>query len=104
MYKLVGPCSNTSNRVLSVSLINFNALILSLLVHFSLLSSKIFQHSFATLPRELKHLPNSKGRSLWTFEPGDPRDYGWMYARSFEDINGHLWDMFYMNESAMKRV
>jgi uncharacterized protein len=36
-------------------------------------------------------------------EPRDPRDYGWMYARSFEDINGHLWDIFYMNESAMKR-
>jgi uncharacterized protein len=36
-------------------------------------------------------------------EPRDPQDYGWMYARSFEDINGHLWDIFYMDESAMKK-
>ena len=36
-------------------------------------------------------------------EARDPQDYGWMYARSFEDINGHLWDIFYMDESAMKK-
>lgn len=35
-------------------------------------------------------------------EPRDPQDYGWMYGRSFEDINGHLWEIFYMDESAMK--
>ena len=28
-------------------------------------------------------------------------DYGWMYGRAFEDINGHLWEAFYMNESKM---
>ncbi len=28
-------------------------------------------------------------------------DYGWMYGRAFEDINGHLWEVFYMNESKM---
>jgi uncharacterized protein len=26
-----------------------------------------------------------------------------MYGRSFEDINGHLWEIFYMDESAMKK-
>ena len=36
-------------------------------------------------------------------EPRDPQDYGWMYGRSFEDINGHLWEIFYMDESAMKK-
>ena len=33
----------------------------------------------------------------------DPQDHGWMYGRSFEDINGHLWEIFYMDESAMKK-
>ena len=28
-------------------------------------------------------------------------DYGWMYGRAFEDINGHLWEVFYMDESKM---
>ncbi|MGB8163524.1 MAG: VOC family protein [Nitrososphaeraceae archaeon] len=36
-------------------------------------------------------------------EPRDPQDHGWMYGRSFEDINGHLWEIFYMDESAMKK-
>ena len=28
-------------------------------------------------------------------------DYGWMYGRGFEDINGHLWEAFHMDESKM---
>lgn len=29
------------------------------------------------------------------------QDYGWMYGRAFQDINGHIWEIFYMDESAM---
>lgn len=36
-------------------------------------------------------------------EARDPQDHGWMYGRSFEDINGHLWEIFYMDEGAMKK-
>ena len=36
-------------------------------------------------------------------EARDPQDHGWMYGRSFEDINGHLWEIFYMDETAMKK-
>jgi predicted lactoylglutathione lyase len=36
-------------------------------------------------------------------EARDPQDHGWMYGRSFEDNNGHLWEIFYMDESAMKK-
>ena len=36
-------------------------------------------------------------------EARDPQDHGWMYGRSFEDINGHLWEIFYMDESAVKK-
>ena len=35
-------------------------------------------------------------------ESREPQDHGWMYGRSFEDIDGHLWEVIYMGESAMK--
>ncbi|MFA5856281.1 MAG: VOC family protein [Candidatus Pacearchaeota archaeon] len=28
-------------------------------------------------------------------------DHGWMYQRSFEDIDGHLWEIGYMDEKNM---
>ena len=28
-------------------------------------------------------------------------DQGWMYGRAFEDINGHIWEIFYMDENQM---
>jgi uncharacterized protein len=37
-------------------------------------------------------------------ESREPQDHGWMYGRSFEDIDGHLWEIIYMDESAMKKV
>ncbi len=30
-----------------------------------------------------------------------PQDHGWMYARTFEDMDGHIWEIFYMDESKM---
>jgi hypothetical protein len=36
-------------------------------------------------------------------EPREPQDHGWMYGRSFEDINGHLWEIIYMDESAIRK-
>ncbi|MBI1935938.1 glyoxalase/bleomycin resistance/extradiol dioxygenase family protein [Candidatus Woesearchaeota archaeon] len=29
------------------------------------------------------------------------QDHGWMYGRAFEDINWHIWEIFYMDESKM---
>jgi predicted lactoylglutathione lyase len=29
------------------------------------------------------------------------QDYGWMYGRAFQDINGHIWEIFYANMDAM---
>ena len=34
-------------------------------------------------------------------EPRDKQDYGWMYGRAFEDLDGHIWEVFYMDESKM---
>jgi hypothetical protein len=27
------------------------------------------------------------------------QDDGWMYGRAFEDLDGHIWEVFYMDES-----
>ena len=34
-------------------------------------------------------------------ESRQPQDHGWVYGRGFEDIDGHLWEIIYMDESAM---
>ena len=36
-------------------------------------------------------------------ESRDPQDHGWMYGRSFQDIDGHLWEIIYMNETALQK-
>ena len=36
-------------------------------------------------------------------ETRKPQDHGWMYGRSFQDVDGHLWEIFFMDESAMKQ-
>jgi uncharacterized protein len=36
-------------------------------------------------------------------EPREKQDHGWMYGRSFEDVDGHLWEVFFMEESALKK-
>ncbi|PZD95872.1 glyoxalase/bleomycin resistance/extradiol dioxygenase family protein [Paenibacillus sambharensis] len=36
------------------------------------------------------------GRAL-----GEPVDHGFMYTRSFEDPDGHLWEIMYMDPKAM---
>jgi len=33
-------------------------------------------------------------------EPGEPQDYGFMYSRSFEDLDGHIWEPMYMDMEA----
>lgn len=30
-------------------------------------------------------------------------DHGWMYGNNFEDLDGHQWEFFYMDESAMPK-
>ena len=35
-------------------------------------------------------------------EPREKQDHGWMYGRSFEDVDGHLWEVFFMEGSAIK--
>ena len=30
-------------------------------------------------------------------ESREPQDHGWMYGRSFQDIDGHLWEIIHMD-------
>ena len=34
-------------------------------------------------------------------EPRAAQDHGRMYGRSFEDLDGHIWEVFCMDESKM---
>jgi len=34
-------------------------------------------------------------------EHSQPKDYGFMYQRGFFDLDGHAWEVFYMNEAEM---
>ena len=31
----------------------------------------------------------------------EPQDHGWMYGRSFQDPDGHIWELLYMDESQL---
>lgn len=31
----------------------------------------------------------------------EPQDYGWMYSRAFQDLDGHLWEVMHADLSAM---
>jgi predicted lactoylglutathione lyase len=34
-------------------------------------------------------------------ESSEKQDYGWMYSRSFQDLDGHLWEVGYMDINKM---
>jgi predicted lactoylglutathione lyase len=33
--------------------------------------------------------------------PNHKQDHGWMYDHGFQDLDGHLWEVMWMDESAM---
>jgi predicted lactoylglutathione lyase len=33
----------------------------------------------------------------------DPQDHGWMYGHSFADLDGHQWEILYMDASAIPK-
>jgi len=45
----------------------------------------------------------SKAIEAGGMESREPQDYGWMYGRGFQDIDGHLWEILYMDESGIKK-
>ena len=37
-------------------------------------------------------------------EAREAQDYGFMYGRAFEDLDGHIWEIFYMDPNYVKKV
>jgi len=37
-------------------------------------------------------------------DPGPQQDYGFMYGRSFEDPDGHIWEMMWMDLAAAQQA
>lgn len=33
----------------------------------------------------------------------EPQDHGWMYQHSFADLDGHQWEVFFMDESLLPK-
>jgi uncharacterized protein len=34
----------------------------------------------------------------------EPQDYGFMYGHGFQDLDGHIWELAYMEQSAIKQA
>lgn len=37
-------------------------------------------------------------------DPAQKQDYGFMYGRSFEDLDGHIWEIMWMDMEAASKV
>jgi hypothetical protein len=37
-------------------------------------------------------------------EAREKQDHGWMYARAVEDLDGHIWEIFWMDEKAAAKA
>jgi predicted lactoylglutathione lyase len=35
--------------------------------------------------------------------PVEPKDHGFMYQHGYQDLDGHLWELFYMDPTAAKK-
>ena len=33
----------------------------------------------------------------------EPKDHGWMYQKSFQDLDGHQWEIIYMDMNAIPK-
>jgi predicted lactoylglutathione lyase len=41
-----------------------------------------------------------KARAAGAAVPRQPQDYGFMYSHGFEDLDGHIWELAYMDPNA----
>ena len=48
--------------------------------------------------RDRRHRPAAGGT-----EAREPQDYGFMYGRSFNDLDGHIWEIIWMDPSHIQR-
>lgn len=45
----------------------------------------------------------SKARAAGGTIYAEPKDYGFMYQHSFQDLDGHLWEYIYMDPAALQQ-
>jgi len=43
-----------------------------------------------------------KAMTLGVTEGNDPQDHGFMYSRSFQDLDGHIWEVSWMDPAALQ--
>jgi uncharacterized protein len=44
----------------------------------------------------------NKAIAAGAVESRDPIDHGFMYNRAFNDLDGHIWEMFWMDSAAVQ--
>jgi uncharacterized protein len=44
-----------------------------------------------------------KAKAVGGVEHSPAKDFGFMYQRGFFDLDGHAWEVFYMNEAEMPK-
>ena len=42
----------------------------------------------------------AKAKAAGGTTPTEPKDYGFMYGHGFQDLDGHLWELVYMDPNA----
>ncbi len=52
--------------------------------------------SLSTDGREIVDAMVSKAVAAGATTPNEPKDYGFMYQHGFQDLDGHLWEIFFM--------
>jgi len=53
--------------------------------------------SLSTDSREIVDAMISKAVAAGATTPNEPKDYGFMYQHGFQDLDGHLWEIFFMD-------
>jgi predicted lactoylglutathione lyase len=46
----------------------------------------------------------AKARAAGGSVPNEPQDHGFMYGHGFEDLDGHLWEVMYMDPGAVHKA
>lgn len=59
--------------------------------------------ALAVESREKADELSNKALATGGFFSNEPQDHGWMYGRSFQDIDGHLWEVFYADPTAINQ-
>jgi uncharacterized protein len=52
--------------------------------------------SLSTDSREIVDAMVSKAVTAGATTPNEPKDHGFMYQHGFQDLDGHLWEVFFM--------